>query len=323
MHVVTIGALVVAAALWWQGRRRVVPTSLVSAWCWGLAAVLVAVAAAAADLVETASIGVRDHLWYAACVLWLCPAVSVLGARRPAARAWSLFVVLPLVLVLEWPVSGVAVVARLSGAASGTVFGPVTLEWPTVIGWCVVLVMGSGNYLGTRWRLPVLLVVAGLGGLMWPMTPWVRTGVDSGAITEWIRLAGGLAIALALGWASLSWRVGHEVRQGEDDDRARWGRLDRAWVDFRDTFGLVWARRVQDRVNEDLRRLDGDAVLGVAGVEFHGERASLPAERDAACERAEATLRWLWRRFVDDEWVESRLGAVAEAPLGANDARRL
>ncbi len=322
MHVVTMGALVVAAALWWRARRRVAATSLRSAWWWGLAAVLVANAAAAVSLVDPASIGLGNHLWYAACVLWLCPAVSVLGGRRPAAQAWSLFVVFPLFLVLEWPVTGVALVAPLTGATSGTVFGPVALEWPTVIGWGLVLVMGAGNYLGTRWTLPVLLVVVGLGGLIWPMAPWVRSGLDSGTAAS-CRLAGGLAIVLALVRASFSRRIRGNVGQPDDDDQASSVRLDRAWVDFRDTFGLVWARRVEDRVNEDLRRLGGDVLLGVAGLEFHGEGALLPAERDAASERAEATLRRLWRRFVDDEWVDSRLGASVEAPLGATDSSRL
>ncbi|MFP6770479.1 MAG: hypothetical protein VB859_20055, partial [Planctomycetaceae bacterium] len=92
MHVVTMGALVVAAVLWWRARRCVAATSLGSAWCWGLAAVLVATTAAGVGLVDAASIGLQDHLWYAACVLWLCPAVSVLGGRRPAAQAWNLFV---------------------------------------------------------------------------------------------------------------------------------------------------------------------------------------------------------------------------------------
>ncbi|MFP6770155.1 MAG: hypothetical protein VB859_18410, partial [Planctomycetaceae bacterium] len=231
-------------------------------------------------------------------------------------------VVLPLFLVLEWPVTGVALVAPLTGVTSGMVLSPVTLEWPTVIGWGLVLVMGAGNYLGTRWTLPVLLVVVGLSGLLWPMAPWARSGVDSGTAAS-CRLVGGLALALALAWASVSRRIRGNAGQVDDGERASSDRLDRAWVDFRDTFGLVWARRVEDRVNEDLRRLSGDVLLGVAGLEFHGEGALLPAERDAASERAEATLRRLWRRFVDDEWVDLRLGASVEAPLGATDSSRL
>ena len=86
--------------------------------------------AAVAGLVDGVSPGAVDHLWYAACVLWVAPAVAVLGARRPGSGAWSGFVMVPLLLVLEWPVTGVALAARLAGVASGPLLETVRLDWP-------------------------------------------------------------------------------------------------------------------------------------------------------------------------------------------------
>ena len=308
MHVVMIEALVAAAWCGGRGRRTVAGTALRAAGRWGVAAVTVSWAAAVAGLLDGVSPGAVDHLWYAACVLWVAPAVAVLGARRPGARAWSGFVMVPLLLVLEWPVTGVALAARLGGLARGPLLETVRLDWPELAGWLVVLLLGIGNYVMTRRGGMVIAAAAGVLALLWPLTG----SVPPGAWTEGIRAVGCLVLATAMWLASRpQWK-----RVEEADDHVG-QRLARAWDDFYQTYGLVWAVRVEARVNQDLARLEGGGRLGPSGVEFPEESLATAEQKEMAFRRAETTLRWLWKRFVDEAWVSSRLGP--SAPLGAKE----
>jgi hypothetical protein len=324
MHVVTIAALVAVLWAWSSGRHAVVGTTLLAAWRFGLAAAAISLVAAVLEWCQslqwgewgewanTVSPAAVDHLWYAACVLWLCPAVAVLGARRPGHGAWCGFVMIPLLLVLEWPVTGVAVAGWVSGARLGPVLEGVRLDWPERIGWLIVLVLGTGNYLLTRRWAAVLGGAGGVLAMLWPLTGLVTDGEWSGTV----RLTGSVVLAASLCWAGVGSRG---VLAETDGDRRR--RLDWAWGDFVEAYGLVWAVRLSARVNEELQRISGGGVLGPGGIEFaDGDRVS-DAERDAVYCRAEETLRWLWSRFVDEAWVESRLGAGP--PLGAKERQAL
>jgi hypothetical protein len=308
MHFVTIAALAVAAWGWCRGRKAVAGTTLLAAWRWGAAALSMSLLAAVAQALKAASPGGLDHLWYAACVLWVCPAVAVLGARRPGSAAWYGFVMVPLLLVLEWPVSGVALAGRISGASQGPLFEAVRLGGPELVVWHVVLGLGGGNYLMTRRGGAVLAGAGGVLALLWPLSG----SIPSGFWTDAVRLCGSLALAAAPWWAGRR----NSVLPLEPAAR-REQRLARAWDDFYQAYGLVWAVRVEARVNEELARLEGGGVLGPGGVRFFEEDLVAEEVRDAVYRRAESTLRWLWGRFVDEVWVEKRLGPGA--PLGAKE----
>ena len=107
-------------------------------------------------------------------------------------------------------------------------------------------------------------------------------------------------------------------------------RFDRLWFDFFDLFGIVWGRRIQDRVNDIANleqlparlELDGfvwpqastKSNLPVARdgeVSLTNQPMSIQQERDRAAveARIEHILRWLLRRFVDASWIDSRLGS--------------
>jgi hypothetical protein len=81
---------------------------------------------------------------------------------------------------------------------------------------------------------------------------------------------------------------------------------DRVWHDFRDQFGIVWAQRVRERINERSTlenwpvRLERDGF--VAQTDGAGNDVA------AADPRVDHTLRWLLRRFVDEPWLNARLG---------------
>src|SRR5439155_6530825 len=90
--------------------------------------------------------GIVDQLWYLTAVSALCPPVAVLGARRGRAVDWSLFVLLPLIVVLEWPA-----VAQWSRNWSGQ---RLELESPSLMAYVLVLAMAAGNFANTRWEWP-------------------------------------------------------------------------------------------------------------------------------------------------------------------------
>tara|TARA_B100000029_G_scaffold475539_1_gene518862 strand:+ start:355 stop:1317 length:963 start_codon:yes stop_codon:yes gene_type:complete len=320
MHIVTIAALLVAWAGWWRGRTACRGTTLMAAWYWGQAALAMTVLTAGYEFLEGRSgslgAGCADHLWYASCVLWLCPPVSVLGARRPGAAAWGGFVMLPLVLMLEWPVTGVALAGWISGIKGQLSFEPIRLDWPELVAILVVLVLGMGNHLVTRRGWCVVAAAAGIESLLLPLTGWVP---DESVWTTSIRVAGACLIAAAItwsrrphpAWSESAGRLAHPRSHG----------LAVAWDDFVQAYGIVWAVRVEARVNEDLKRLNCGASLGPRGVGFEDEAAVSPEEQLQAIDRAEQTLRWLWRRFVDASWIDTRLGLGA--PLGAKEPRGL
>lgn len=274
--------LVVSTRLWFAG------TTLVATWCWVVVASFAGLATAvfgASRVLSADAVGVG---WYMASILALCPPISVLGARRPGARAWTWFVLLPLVAVLGWPV---ATVAGTQG-----VVGPLELEAPHLVGFALVLVMGCGNYIGTRFGLAACLYALGQCLIVAPCTrfesPWEMTADQS-------RAAGALLWLLAAGAADLAARRPVPVSPG----------IDRLWFDFRNTFGIVWAHRLQERVNAEADREQWPARLTPDGLAWQPQ-ADEPA-RARTLPRIEHALRWLLRRFVDEPWIDARLANSA------------
>jgi hypothetical protein len=105
-------------------------------------------------------------------------------------------------------------------------------------------------------------------------------------------------------------------------------RFDQLWLDFFDTFGIVWGRRIQDRVNalaerEKLPlRLELDAFVWKNKPALpnsspqhsedspHPAQSVLPVQSQIEAEvRLEQILRWLLRRFVNPTWIDKRLGS--------------
>ncbi|MFO1092105.1 MAG: hypothetical protein U0992_02175 [Planctomycetaceae bacterium] len=127
------------------------PTSLRLAWGWALAA---GAATAVVWLVTNVSGQLAspwdDIAWYAVAELLLCPPIAVLGARRPGVAVWNWFVLLPLISVLGWPLA--------TAIAYGATPGSFTVDTPLLLGVLLVLVMGCGNYLGTRYQASAVLL---------------------------------------------------------------------------------------------------------------------------------------------------------------------
>ncbi len=259
-------------------------STLTTARSWGAVALSLWCAACLAELVpDIASSRLRDQLWYAVALISLCPLLAALGARRPGHRVWTLFVLIPMLAVLGWPA---VTVWFMSDTAR------LQLEAPTLVGFGIVLVMSAGNYLGTRFLLAASLLAVSLVLVVTPLS----AGMDASPTSPdpW-RLAATILLGLAAGEA---------VRKMHDMQTAPRG-WNRVWGDFRDLFGIVWANRLEERLRQTARQERWALTPGPRGFEPLSAEGLLSPEQTA--QRQDHTLRWLLRRFVDAEWIDSRL----------------
>jgi hypothetical protein len=270
-------------------RRKLRGTTLRGAWLWAAFALAAwVVTFFATEVLGWLSEGAADQLWLAAAVLLVCPFVAVLGARRPGSRVWGVFIVAPLAVVLDLP----AVTAWNRDWHPA----PLHLEVPMLAGYALVLVMGAGNYLGTRFALPALLAATAM--LVVPISMstlhWLPTVATA-------RAAATLLLSAAI-WSSVQKLVGssRKIRPGGTTV------FDGLWTDFRDLYGIVWARRVLDRVNVAAAEQDLPVRLHIDGFAPIPPNVSVSLTPEQSTQ-IEHTFRWLLRRFVDPDWIDARL----------------
>jgi len=245
----------------WQANRR---TSLSHAVCWMIAAW----AAWGGMIVYHA--GTRpvpgfDLARYLALSLTGCAGIAVLGARRPGLAAWD-FVVLGLLAVLLLPMAENLLVA-------GEPLGPVRKVF---LG--ATLAVGILNYLPTRLALAALLLTVGLTGefLLLLDETWTTYGMS--------QAVAGSALGLCPWLGLLAWR----------GTPGQAGQFDRAWLDFRDRFGLLWGQRVREQFNRAAANAGWPVHLTWQGLRLLPGKPSPPGDvpRDMA-----ATLHALLKRF--------------------------
>lgn len=262
---------------------------------WGIFSLICWMAAIFVSLLRS-DLGVpwQDQAWYWTTVISCCPLIAVLGAKRPTARVWTWFIILPLIAVLGWP--AVTVLIRFPEVT------PLDIQLPVFIGFGLVIVMGAGNYLGSRYGLSTALSSAALLICLCPSSNLFQGDLEQA--TLWRGVA-----ALLMG-LSLFHAIRQANRPAVDENR-----FDQLWFDFRDAFGIVWSIRIQDRINQTAEREKWIVRLGTEG--FIWEQNVPDDVYSETVQRLTQTLHWLLRRFVDPEWVKSRLVNVP-AQLGQN-----
>ena len=82
------------------------------------------------------------------------------------------------------------------------------------------------------------------------------------------------------------------------------------WSDFRNSFGVVWSRRIMERFNQQAAEGRWEVRLETEGFVWGADPDGV--SRESA--EAERFLRWLLRRFVDDEWIDVRMASGPAAP---------
>jgi hypothetical protein len=155
--------------------------------------------------------------------------------------------------------------------------------------------MGAGNYLGLRQTIPALLWMASLLLLVGPLCPMSASMLPN---AQPARLWATLTLTICAWGAIVQSRSPLAIgRQA----------IDRMWLRFRDTFGLVWAMRVLERFNETARLKKWPFLLGLEGIQ-PVDRPDPPVPEpvfdQAALHEAETSLRWLLEKFVDEAWFE-------------------
>ncbi|MCR9199262.1 MAG: hypothetical protein NXI04_11500 [Planctomycetaceae bacterium] len=250
-------------------------TEMRTAALWARGFSLMMLAACVAQLFPGASEFWPSLLCWSTAVLGLTPFVDVLGARRPQHQAWPLFVVGPMVLVFHWPA-----IAQL--AASGTQ-AAIEIPGPFAIGYVLVVLMGCGNYFGTANTMSAILAGTGLLLVQLPLT----TATDAGSTWQ---LMGPILLALAAALATPPSSESESTSQGANQ----------LWTDFCDLFGMVWAKRVMDRVNQFAERESWSVRLSLFGFVASRDPQTDPVAPDA---RATIVMCWVLRRFLDQEFM--------------------
>lgn len=316
--------------------------TLAGAWWWGVAAVhcvLLSSCLEAADF----SAGWRSAGCYLAGTMLLTPSVVVLGARRPGADSWHWFVVLPLVMVLQWP----ALTQLLNGVRRESI----EIGMPAFSGVLLVLLMSTGNYFGTRQTFSSILITTTVLINAIPATGLVD--VPCRAVIPLLSLVL-LWLACFLVRRNLD-QLNHSIKSSSTLHQRSTG----LWLLFRDLYGMVWFRRVMDRVNQFAVRekwsvrLTADgfqplvatfppsvATTGSAGLaersehpevvnrEYSVSPASATSQRDpmpasvsdVVVRRPVDVLCWVLRRFADDDWLTIRAGVeVCSGRIAGDD----
>ena len=263
--------------------RRVRGTTLSGPWLWSLAAVLGMGVLEILFQVSPAGDGaLGDSVRFLAAALSLCPTVAVLGAKRPQDRAWN-FVVLVLWAVVSLPSLFSLLLGRQSAFQLADLRGLVL--W-------VLIALPAINYLPTAFAWSGVLVVIGQVIHFAPHLAFVGRPIlttDPGLVT--------LACFAASAW--LAWQTARAPAAREPP-------LDALWFAFRDSFGLFWGLRVQERVNAAARQYGWPFYLSWSGFRRLSDHAPLdtipPEERRALSQ----VLRGLVRRFASPSWIAAR-----------------
>ena len=272
-------ALAAAAGAWLVRGSTAVPAA-----AWGVAAA----AAMALEMGWRAAGGLVDPaaaaaLRLGAAALSVCPAMALLGAKRPQHGVWQ-FIVASLAVVLALP------------AVSAALVRPGTFPDVHMLGrffLLVLLAVGWLNFVATRHGVAATLVAAGQGVLLRPFLPlpeW-RTGDVAVDAVGCLLVAAGAVIA-----AVQSARAAGRPPPGGDHPLA--ARIDPPYLALRETLGAAWTLRIAERF---------DAIATARGwpcrLRFGGLEAG-PAGGDATWHRdAERAFRALLLRFVSSPWL--------------------
>lgn len=270
-------------------------TTLVAPLGWTALGAAMLLAVKGAVLVSGTTSGDVAKWEFLAYSATFCPAIAILGAKRPQNRAWQ-FIVLAMWFTVAWP------------AIQSLVVRPgEVLELHPLWNWfCAILVLlWIGIQAATRFFWIALCFALGQLLLLAPHLPFALPLVDAASLDglglTFLALAaiqGALYPLLTPGWKSNVQPV------------HGWNRV---WLDFRDYFGLIWWRPVIDRVNAAAKTVRADVYL-----DWHGF-CSPPVDSSAAehqppqpaseeeIAKIDPALRNLLRRFVSNRWIDERL----------------
>ena len=308
-----VAFLAAAMAAW--GAWLVRGSTAVPAALWAVAACL----ALAAEMAARATGGLAEPVAAAARLvvvsLAVCPAMSLLGAKRPQHGVWQL-IVATLAVVLAMP------------AASALLVRPGSLPDPHLIERCfmpLLVLVGWMNFAGTRRAAAATCVAVGQLLLLRGFLPGVDQGLGQG-LDAGMAPAGGRASAVAMGLdlvaaclvlvgmllaaaQALLGRGGGVATRAVSDPVSPLPAavIDPAFLALRETLGAAWALRIAERFDAVAAARGWPCRLRFGGLEHGAAPVGQPASAqpvDGAWRRdAPRAFRSLARRFVSDAWL--------------------
>ncbi|MCA9057052.1 MAG: hypothetical protein KDA85_01075 [Planctomycetaceae bacterium] len=281
------------AAQLWQGRRFVRQLTLHTAWLWAIPPCLACATAIGLQFCIAQRLpAVGSAVAELTTILCIAPFIAVLGARRPGSKAWPWFVILPMVVVLTWPTA--------SQLLNNDLSQPLSPSIPTACAVLLVTIMGTGNYFGSGHTSTFFLWGTALAiGMLHHFGIAVSTNLQLLALC----LMSLISLRLAL------LRIRQLERSPADDPRSR---LNRTWLMFRDLYGIVWAKRVMDRINQFAQREHWPFLMSLDGIVVHND---VPAPPPASMTRATEVFAWILRRFADPDWITTHTGITLAETL--------
>lgn len=278
------------------------PTTLAGAGIWFIAGMAFWLVVTCAQLLTawdlwTIPVALTSRGNYLSTILLLTPLVSVLGAKRPGIRFWNFFVVIPMLLMLNWP---------LIAEAFGTIPNrTLNLEPPALMGAFVVLLMVLGNYFGTMFTLPAVLYCLGIAVALTTSSESMPQILQSPLA---VRGISGCLMAFALLLSAKRMRQASRDRTGYEG----------LWLDFRDWFGILWTRRVMERLNQTADKEDWACRLTLEGLEWNSD--SDKTSESETILKMDHAFRWMLRRFVDEAWINERVQSVREPQSSSTES---
>ena len=285
----TVTALAAAAGCFLARGTTAVPAA---AWAVVAAAALAGESAAlAVGWLTEPSAAAATRLIVAA--LAVCPAASLLGAKRPQHGVWQ-FIVATLAGVLMLPAASAALV-RPGSMPDVHLIERILLAVLLVVGWL--------NFVATRHGVAATAVAGGQLAVVWPVL--VGFG-ESAAVPAWVAATACLALAggAVLAVSQSLWRPS----AGDDREGGVAGAIEPAYLALRETLGAAWTLRIAERFNTIAASKGWPCRLSFAGLEIQQQGAGYGWERDAV-----RSCRSILRRFVSPEWLE-REGGMRLAP---------
>jgi hypothetical protein len=297
--VVAVGAATGAAA----GGLLVRGTTAVPAAAWSVVAWL----AVAAEMAMRWSGGLREPGFAASMrlvvmSLSLCPAMSLLGAKRPQHGVWQL-IVGSLAVVLALPVGRAVVV--MPGSMPDV---HLLAEWFML----ALALVGWMNFVVTRRGLAATLVTGGQLVLMRPFLPGLAIDAQIASVLGSPAIDCGAVFAGMLG--TLIALLQGVRRGGLRQPAARSPHplasvIDPPFLALRETLGAAWALRIAERFDQIAAARGWPCRLSFGGLCVNGPESDTAWHRDAP-----RAFTALMRRFVSVAWLRRHAGERTRLP---------
>jgi len=306
--------LAALVAVW--GAILVRGSTAVPAAFWSVVACL----ALAAEMGARAAGGLGDPATAAAARLAVvslsfCPALSLLGAKRPQHGVWQL-IVATLAIVLAMP------------AASARLMRPDSLPDVHLLERCfmpLLVLVGWMNFAGTRRAAAVTCVAAAQLLLMRGFLPGatihgaaaVATAAAIDAAAAGLLLAGAV-VAAAQALLSQGGPAGSS-HPATSADAHMTAVIDRPFLALRETLGAAWTLRIAERFDTVAASHGWPCRLRFGGLDTGGDPPDVSPgiSRTTTCDTswhrdALRAFRALMRRFVSEAWL-ARHGCASSA----------